>query len=73
MTKLLKYHSTMANPNYYWENNKVATMLRNGQLQSYLEYRNACKEAGCVCYNEDVWNEHVGNDYLAKSFITLKN
>jgi len=59
MTKLLRYHTSMANPDYYWENNQVALKLRNKELNTYEKYEKACKIAGCACYNEDVFNSHL--------------
>ena len=59
MKKLIRYHTIEANPDYYWENNFVATKLRKQELKTYTEYVYACKEAGCVCYNEGVFEEYL--------------
>lgn len=59
MTQLMKYHTVMANPTYYWENNTVAQQLRDGSLTTYNAYKDACKSAGCSCYNEECYDNHV--------------
>ena len=59
MTKLLRYHTSMANPNYYWENSQVALKLKNKEITNYDEYERACKIAGCAYYNKDVFNSHL--------------
>lgn len=59
MTQLLKYHTVQANPEYYWENNEVAQLLKKGELTTYEEYVKACKLAGCNCYNQERFNSHL--------------
>jgi hypothetical protein len=59
MPKLLKYHTVQANPEYFWENNQVAIKLKNKQINTYEEYEKACKLAGCICYNEDCFNDYL--------------
>lgn len=49
----------MANPDFYWENNQVAAMLRKNEIATYTEYKAACKDAGCVCYNEELFNDYL--------------
>ena len=61
MRDLLKYHTTMADPEYFWENNKVAIKLKNGEIKTYEEYEKACSSAGCICYNEECFNEFICN------------
>ena len=58
-TKLLKFHTTDCNPEYYWENNQVAIKLKSKIITTYEEYKKACNIAGCVCYNEDCFNNHL--------------
>jgi hypothetical protein len=59
MKRLLNYHTTQCNPDYYWENNTVAKELKAGTLKTYEEYQKACKNAGCLCYNEEVFNDFI--------------
>lgn len=59
MTRLLIYHTTMANPDYYWENNAVAVKLKRGEITTYEEYEKACKSAGCLCYSQEVFDQHI--------------
>lgn len=59
MTKLMKYHTVMANPDYYWPNNEVAVKLTKGEITTYEEYEKACKKAGCNCYNKQVFQDHI--------------
>lgn len=62
MTNLIKYHTIQANPEYYWENNSVAIKLKNKTITTYEEYKEACKIAGCSCYNEDCFNKHINKE-----------
>lgn len=57
--RLMLYHTSQCNPDYYWENNSVATKLKKGDINSYEEYKSACKSAGSTCYNEDCYNQYV--------------
>jgi hypothetical protein len=59
MKKLLKYHTIQCNPDYYWENNAVAKELNAGTLKTYEEYKKACDNAGCIYYNEEVFNDFI--------------
>lgn len=61
MTTLMAYHTSLANTAHYWENNAVATQLKAGIIKTYEEYTKACKQAGCSCYSEDVFNAHLNN------------
>jgi hypothetical protein len=61
MLKLIRYHTILANPDYYWENNEVAIKITTGQVKTYDEYVNACRYAGCVYYNEEVFNNYINN------------
>lgn len=60
MTKLMRYHTVDCNPEYYWENAVVAQKLHANELKTFDEYKDACKEAGCVSYNESVFCAHLG-------------
>jgi hypothetical protein len=57
--RLMIYHTTDCDPNYYWENNEVATKLKKGLITSYEEYKIACRTAGSICYNKTVYTEYV--------------
>lgn len=59
MKKLLRYHTIQCNPDYYWENNQVALKLKSGEIKTYEDYEKACKEAGCNCYNQDLFNDFI--------------
>jgi hypothetical protein len=61
MKKLIKYHTIQANPDYYWENISVAIDLKNGKIKTYDEYKSACKTNGCLCYNEQVFQDFLNN------------
>lgn len=65
MKRLLRYHTTSANPDYYWENNAVAQMLIAGSINTFQDYQAACKKHGCTCYNEEVFN-----DWLSSKEVT---
>lgn len=62
MTTLIKYHTVQANPEYYWENNQVATKLKNKELLTYADYEKACKLAGCNCYNQERFEAHLKSE-----------
>ncbi len=59
MKRLLRYHTTQCNPDYFWENNQVALQLKAGIIKTYEEYKDACSNAGCVSYNEEVFNDFM--------------
>lgn len=57
--RLMLYHTSQCNPDYYWENNSVANKLKQGEINSYEEYKSACKSAGSSCYTEELYNQYV--------------
>lgn len=67
MTKLMRFHTVDANPHYYWENNSVAIKLRKGEITTYDQYKAACDSAGCHCYIEKVFDEHIREQAINNS------
>lgn len=62
MTTLEKYHSIQANPDYFEENNIVAIKLKRKEITNYDEYIRACKDAGCISYNEERFTSHLNGE-----------
>lgn len=61
MHKLLLYHTIQCNPDFYWENNAVANLLKANAIKTFPEYVRACNNVGCINYSQSLFDDYINS------------
>lgn len=59
MHKIIRYHTTLAGEEFFWQHVEIAKALETKQINTYNEYQSACEKEGIMYYSEQLFNEYI--------------
>lgn len=59
MTQLEEFHTINCDPYHFWENVKVAELLKDNKLRSYNQYQISCGLNGILPAKEELFINHA--------------